>query len=768
VHGNALTLFVVQAILIVALSRIVGLIARRLGQPMVIAEVAAGIMLGPSLLGWLAPHALATVFPASSMPMLNIMSQVGLIFFMFLIGLELDPKLLHGRGRTSVIISHSSIVVPFVLGSLLALYLYPILSKPREVPFTPFLQFMGADPSLYKPHNVPFTSFMLFMGVAMSITAFPVLARILSERRLMRTKIGAIAIACAAVDDVTAWCVLAFVVSIVRASGISSAIVTSICALLYIFFMIFVVRPFLARVGARSTNREGLNQNIVAVTFILLLLSSTATELIGIHALFGAFLFGAIMPREGGYAQALAEKLEDFVVVFMLPLFFAYSGLRTQINLLNSLDTWIYCGLITLAACVGKFGGSAIAARLTGLPWREAWAIGILMNTRGLMELIVLNIGLDLGVLSPALFTMMVLMALITTFMTTPLLSLFYAEHELDKALAESRVALPAKAFRLMLCVAHDRTGPAMAVLASALAGKDPKLSRVTALRLLPPPERTSTYLAEEARESRRMSAVTEKDGNALIPLLERSEQLGLIVQPLSFVSSSPAEDICHVAAVKEVDLVLLGWHKPLIHQSRLGGVVYDVMSQAHTDVGVLIDRGLSRVQRVLLPYNGSVHDQSAFRLARRLNSQLGAHITILHVVEPNRDSSAPGRGARDQFNSVFSDQLSGSSVVMKVVENHEPAKAALAEAANGYDLIVIGSGPEWGLEQRQYGLKAEELITNAATSLLIVRAYQRDVTAATPPAMVPPANPMPPAPPSGPSAPSQLPPSVDAAPQRV
>jgi K+:H+ antiporter len=401
---NALTLLIVQFLVIIGVSRLIGQGARWMGQPLVIAEVLAGILLGPSLLGWLAPGAMEWLFPANSMPVLKMLSQVGLILFMFLIGLELDPKLLKGRGHASVVISHTSILVPFGLGAGAALWLYPRLSEP----------------------SVPFSSFVLFMGVAMSITAFPVLARILTERRLMSSRVGAMTITCAAVDDVTAWCLLAFVVSIVRASDLMHAGLTTVLAMLYIAFMLGLVRPFLARLGARVANKEGLNQNGVALTLMMLLASAWATELIGIHALFGAFMMGAVIPKEGGLAQALAEKLEDVAVVLLLPLFFAFSGLRTQIGLLSTSDHWVMCGLIILLACVGKFGGSAVAARLTGMRWREAGALGILMNTRGLMELIVLNIGLDLGVISPTLFTMMVVMALVTTFMTTPLLRWIY------------------------------------------------------------------------------------------------------------------------------------------------------------------------------------------------------------------------------------------------------------------------------------------------------------------------------------------------------
>jgi Kef-type K+ transport system membrane component KefB/nucleotide-binding universal stress UspA family protein len=747
---NPLTRFVIQVVIIVAVSRIIGLFARRLGQPLVIAEVLAGIVLGPSLFGLLCPEAFGQIFPDisselashaaisasilnrfSSNQLLFIFSQVGLIFFMFLIGLELDPKLLHGRGRASVIISHSSIIAPFALGSVLAWFLYERVSDPDTKP--------------------AFTSFLLFMGVAMSITAFPVLARILSERRLLRTRIGAITIACAAVDDVTAWCILAFVISIAKATGVNAAAMTTAYALGYIAFMLFLVRPFLSMLGVRYSTRTGVNQNLVAGTFILLLLSSLTTELIGIHALFGAFLFGAIMPREGGYAQALAEKLEDFVVVLLLPLFFAYSGLRTQIGLLNTGEAWLFCGLITLVACVGKFGGSSIAARITGLSWREATAIGILMNTRGLMELIVLNIGLDLKVLSPQLFTMMVIMALVTTFITTPLLRLFYSETDMKSELAPGSEPAPATGFGLLLCVSHPSTGPSMAVLAAALTGKKAEPGRVVALRLLPVPERTSTYLAEEATESRRMSpsgesgesgelAVTrsaggaaEKDGNALISLLERSGELGLKIHALSFVSSDFTDDICQVAAVRKSDLIVLGWHKPLLNQSRLGGTVHDVMSSAKSDVGVLIDRGLKSIQRILLPFGGSFHDQCALRVARRLNREQGAKITILHVAPPNRRNEDPRMGAREKFDSMFSDTVSGGTVGMKVVEHDEPARAALIEAAQGYDLIIVGCGTEWGLEQRTFGLKPEVLIQESVTSLLILHGYEQTPAPAEP-----------------------------------
>lgn len=398
---NALTLLLLQMIVIIGAARVLGLVTRRLGQPAVIAEVLAGIVLGPSLLGFVAPSALGALFPAPSLPLLKVLSHFGLVLFMFLVGLAFDPGLLKGRARATVLISHVSIVVPFVLGAGLAALLY----------------------GSYAEAEVSQLSFLLFFGIALSVTAFPVLARILTEQKLLHSRVGAIAIACAAVDDVTAWCLLAFVVAVARAHAFTEALWTSGLAVAFIVVMVWGVRPVLRRVLAR----RGADEPALLIACLLLLLgSAAASEAIGIHALFGAFLFGAVLPREGGLAAALATRLEFVATGLLLPLFFASSGLRTQVGLLTQPVDWLVTGAVVLVATLGKFGGSTVAARVTGLNWREASAIGVLMNTRGLMELIVLNIGLDIGVISPTVFTMLVLMALLTTFATTPLLRWVY------------------------------------------------------------------------------------------------------------------------------------------------------------------------------------------------------------------------------------------------------------------------------------------------------------------------------------------------------
>lgn len=400
VHVNDFLHVLLALALVIASARALGALFRFLHQPPVIGEMIAGILLGPSLLGRLAPGFAAYILPQSIAPLLNVISQFGVILYMFLVGLDVDVMTLRDRARSTITISHASIVFPFLLGASLALLLYPYLSN----------------------SGVSFTAFSLFLGVSMSVTAFPVLARILTDRGIHTTKMGTLTLACAAIDDVTAWCLLAFVVSVTAHAG--SATRTLSMALVYIAFMLLLLRPLVTRVTTWMDSKGRMTQGILATVLLSILLSSLTTESIGIHSIFGAFVLGLIIPNRSKLARELNAKLEDFVIVFLLPAFFAFTGLRTQIGLVSGTRDWILCILIILVASAGKFGGSALAARWNGLSWRESSALGILMNTRGLMELIVLNIGLELGVISSTLFAMLVLMALVTTVATTPILHL--------------------------------------------------------------------------------------------------------------------------------------------------------------------------------------------------------------------------------------------------------------------------------------------------------------------------------------------------------
>lgn len=398
--STPLSNLILQILVIVVVARAFGSVVSRLGQPRVIGEILAGIFLGPSLLQPTAPEVHAFLFPEGSVARLNFLSQIGVLLFMFIVGLELDTKVLRTKVRSIVLISQASIVLPFVLGMGLAYLLY----------------------AGYGPAGKSALSFALFMGIAMSITAFPVLARILQEHGLMRTQLGTVAVACASVDDVTGWCLLAVVTGLVQSGTGAGAVWTMAFAALYTAGVILVLRPFLKRNADAFTTPGPLSTEHLAFAFIALMLSAWVTEMIGIHALFGAFLMGVAMPSANDFKEKLTERIHDVTTVVLLPLFFAFTGLRTQIGLVNDAQAWMVCGLVLLTAVVGKFGGAAIAARFAGYNWRTSCTLGALMNTRGLMELIVLNIGYDLGILNPTIFTIMVIMAVVTTMMAGPIL----------------------------------------------------------------------------------------------------------------------------------------------------------------------------------------------------------------------------------------------------------------------------------------------------------------------------------------------------------
>ena len=626
-------------VVVIATARAMGSIFRSVGQPQVIGEILAGIVLGPSLLGRLAPGAEGYLFPATVGPALNIIAQVGVILYMFLVGLELDPALLRKRGHTTVAISHASIVAPFLLGAAIALYLYPKLST----------------------GDVPFTCFSLFLGVSMSVTAFPVLARILTDRRIHKTRMGAIALTCAAVDDVTAWCMLAFVVSVARAQA-AGAVATIAMALGFIALMIVVVRPAMVRLSLVYGNRGRLTQGVMAAIFVALLVSASATELIGIHAVFGAFALGAVIPHDSGMARELTDRLEDIVIVLLLPAFFAYTGLRTQIGLVSGYEQWMMCALIVVVASAGKFGGSVVAARITGLNWRDSSALGVLMNTRGLMELIVLNIGLEMNVISPTLFAMLVIMALVTTFATTPILHLI-TRHEIPEvqpfpelgtfspepmvapqapilaphpaphaaprpAQPPARPMMAKTDHSAILVPVSNPEGVAVLVeLALAATPPDAPPPRVLALVKTPPGGVRSGLREADQRVPPRSPALAA----ALDLALER----GSIITPQAVWTTNPAADILAFAKEPQIGWLLLGSHRAVFGSDFMGGVVREILDKARelpVHVAVVIHGGERPLDRVFAVVDRGIHGRAALDLALRvaIRKKSGLHAVLV------------------------------------------------------------------------------------------------------------------------------------------
>ncbi len=548
---------------VVAAARLVGAAFGRIRQPQVIGEIVAGILLGPSLLGLIAPEVTQYLFPEQVVDVMKIMAQFGLVLFMFLIGLELDQSLLRGSGHTAVFVSHVSILAPLTLGAALAIPLYPLVGS-------------GS-----------FSGFALFMGAAMAITAFPVLARILTDGGLHTTRLGILAITCAAVDDVTAWCVLAIVVGIAQATGAGDALVTIGLAVLFIALMIVAVRPVLRRLEWVHAQRGRLGAHLTAAILVGLLISAWTTEVIGIHAIFGAFLAGAILPRSGDLARELTERLEDLTVLFLLPIFFAVVGLSTSIGLLDQPIHWLIAGGVFAVAVAGKWGGGLVAARMSGERWRESNALGILMNTRGLAEIVILTVGRELGVITPVLFSAMVLMALATTFMTTPLLAVFYPRRIVEDERAAAAPPAPdqtrAAPYRAMVAIGDPATAPELVRVAREIAGGSVRpeivLARVVELRG-----------DEHLRAS--LDSIDEAEAEAraaLAPMVNKLLLGGFGVDVRVEVGDEPGPVLVRDAERAGADVVVLGMHRSVFGHRAFGGVAGELLSGATCRVAVVV-----------------------------------------------------------------------------------------------------------------------------------------------------------------------------------
>jgi Kef-type K+ transport system membrane component KefB len=635
---HPLAILILQIISIIFVSRIFGYIFHKIRQPTVIGEIVAGIILGPSVVGFFFPEVSGFLFPTASLANLQFLSQVGLILFMFVIGMELDLKILRNQANDAVVISHASIVIPYFLGMVLAYFLY----------------------DGYAPENVSFISFALFMGIAMSITAFPVLARVIQERDLTKTRLGIIAITCAAADDVTAWCILAAVIAIVKAGTFVSALFTMGLAILYVGVMILVVQPLLTRIGNVYTERETISKGVVAFAFMVLLLSAYLAEIIGIHALFGAFLAGVIMPPHFNFRRILMEKVEDLSLVLLLPLFFVFTGLRTQIGLLNEAHLWAVCAVIILTAVLGKFGGSTFAARMVGQSWKDSLSIGALMNTRGLMELIVLNIGYDLGVLTPEVFAMLVLMALVTTFMTGPALDMINYFFP-DKVTATTHAG---KLFKILLSFGPAIKGKKLLRLADQLTHKKTEDADITAFHLTPSADINPKEAKEYEQESFRL-------------VKHEAQSLGIRIKTLYRATNDINKEITRETNKGKYDLLLIGASHSLFSEDVVGGKVKNILEDSPSHVGVLVDKDFEIADRILVCLQDT-NDLFLISFAERFIENNNAKVTL---ADPNRllKTNMIFTMAIDKINNENKEKV-------QVHESHLLATDFIA----GFNLVII------------------------------------------------------------------------------
>ena len=624
---HPLAILLAQIVTIILVARFFGWMFRKIGQPSVIGEIIAGIVLGPSLLGMYFPEFSLAIFPVESLGNLQFLSQIGLILFMFVIGMELDLKVLKNKANDAIVISHASIVFPFSLGIGLAYFIY----------------------YRFAPTGVEFLSFSLFMGIAMSITAFPVLARIVQERGIHKTRLGTIVITCAAADDITAWCLLAAVIAVVKAGSFVSSLYIIGLAFAYVMTMIFVVKPFLKRIGDLYKTKNKLNKPVVAIFFLTLILSSYVTEVIGIHALFGAFMTGVIMPDISKFRAIFIDKVEDVSVILLLPLFFVFTGLRTQIGLINDPYLWKVTGFIILVAVLGKFLGSAIAAKFVGQNWRDSLTIGALMNTRGLMELVVLNIGYDLGVLTSEIFTMMVIMALVTTVMTGPALDLINFIFKTKDVFISDSIKNESK-YKILISFGNNEKAKSLLRLANCLVKKQKDSSSVTAMHLSMSEEMHSYDL--EDQERRRFN-----------PIVEESKLLKQEITTIFKATVDIETDIADIANHGEYSILLVGLGKSIFEGTLLGKVLgfttriinpdrlidkftgkeglfenspFDertrqIISKSKIPLGILIDKNFKDVNQVFIPVFNA-EDVFLMEYAQKLVYNNNSTVSILDV----------------------------------------------------------------------------------------------------------------------------------------
>ncbi|MCO5604318.1 hypothetical protein L7F22_058483 [Adiantum nelumboides] len=634
-------LLIVQLCLVLVITRTLAIFLKPLRQPRVIAEIIGGILLGPSALGKSALY-MEYIFPHRSLTVLETVSDLGLIFFLFLVGLELDLDAIKQTGVQAMSIAAAGISLPFIAGVGVSFILHKTIASDGQ--FAPFL---------------------VFMGVALSITAFPVLARILAERRLLTTDVGQMAMAAAAVNDVIAWILLALAVAL---SGTNTspliALWVLLCGVGFVVIMFAAVKPMMAKVASQVVDNEPINEMYVAITLAGVLVAGFVTDAIGIHSIFGGFVFGLVIPKEGPFAALLIEKIEDFVTILMLPLYFATSGLKTNIDSIHGAQSGGLLILVIMTACAGKILGTFCVAYLHKMSVRKSLTLGFLMNTKGLVELIVLNIGKDRKVLNEETFAIMVLMALFTTFITTPVVMALYKPARNPVPYKRRMLYMPnekaSAELRLLACVHGMPNVHAIINLVEAARGTRRHPLRMFILHLLEFSERPSSIMKVQRvrRNGRPFWDQQHHDVDNIVVAFEAYGQLSkVMVRPMTTISrfDEMHEDICVTAADKRATIIVLPFHKhsrPNMHDGAWEGhsagvrqVTHKVLLHAPCSVGILVDRGIgityltsSSVNRnVAVLFYGGPDDREALALGYRMAEHPGVKLTVYRFVSADR-----------------------------------------------------------------------------------------------------------------------------------
>lgn len=695
---------IIDLVIIIVAARSLGWMAKKINQPAVIGEIVAGILLGPTVIGRIWPSVPGQLFP-KEVP-LKSFADVGLVFFMFLVGLELNPDLMRKEGRRALQISLSGIVAPFFLGILLATQMTGVNNGG-----------VFADPAKGHP---PTLIFALFIGASMCITAFPVLARMLVETGLYKRPFGTAALCAAAVDDAVAWILLASVVGLTRNGSASAAIPVFLLAAVFVLFMFLIGTRLLNLLAKRYDAVGHLTVDMVAIILAGVLLSAFATQRIGIHSIFGAFLFGAIMPKRSGMTRELTDKVEDFTVIVLLPVFFAVTGLRTNLFALNSPSLIGWLVAIVLIATIGKFAGCGIAARLTGSSRRDSVVLGALMNTRGLTELVILSIGLSLNVLSDRTFAMMVIMALVTTIMAAPIVNrLTSREEQIRDLVGDAPDGAVVPAARVLVAIGNPQNAPSLVDAAIRLTGgKRP--AELLLVRLIPTPRAPEFRTGLLEAESQVEAAV-----ESMRPLIEQAATAGVVARPISFLSDDVSPDLARIARDQRCDTMLLGWHRASLPKHVIQALVHRVFTLASCDVAVFVDPAGIGIRPeadrpVVIFLASGAQDDGAVRLGMRLAADMQASVKLVGYVgdQTGRALTVASEELADRADALR--QQSGLWTVPVFVGN-DALDAAGGETAEGA-VAVVPVGDDWYNEE-DFGHPAAELAALTACPMVVVRA---------------------------------------------